>query len=180
MERLGLLRLAGITALAIGMSAGTATAQAQPRRYSATLVPGQENPSLATPGVGTIILDIDADSQEIRYLLAFNDLSGVTQAHIHFEKPGANGPIMLWLCKTESNQGPTPATTPNCPAPGAAVTGTLVPSDVRGLPAQGLGAGDFANAVAQIRNGLTYANVHTTAFPGGQIRGQILQGGARP
>ena len=180
MKRQGIGRLAGVTALAVGMSAIVTMAQPQGRRYSATLVPGQENPALATPGVGTILLDLDENSQEIRYALVFNELSGVTQAHIHFEKPGTNGPIMLWLCKSPTNQGPTPETTPDCPPPGGVVTGTLTAADVRPIVAQGLAGGDFANALAQIRNGLTYANVHTTSFPGGQIRGQIQQGGSRP
>ena len=174
------LRLCCTAALAGWMGAVVTLAQPNARRYSATLVPGQENPALATPGVGTILLDLDENSQEIRYALAFNDLSGVTQAHIHFEKPGLNGSIMLWLCKSATNPGPTPETTPDCPAPGGVVTGTLTASDVRPIAAQGLAAGDFANALAQIRNGLTYANVHTTSFPGGQIRGQIEQGGSRP
>ena len=179
MTRQGLVRLTGFTALAVAMSTAITVAQPNARRYSATLVPGQENPALATPGVGTVVLDIDEQGQEIRYALTFNDLAGVTQAHIHFEKPGLNGSIMLWLCKTATNQGPTPATTPDCPAPGGAVSGTLTAADVRPITAVGLNGGDFENAVAQIRNGLTYANVHTTAFPGGQIRGQIEQGGAR-
>jgi hypothetical protein len=180
MTRQGIVRLAGCTALAVGLGAVATMAQSQGRRYSATLVPGQENPALATPGVGTIVLDLDEQSQEIRYALVFNDLSGVTQAHIHFEKPALNGSIMLWLCKSATNPGPTPDTTPDCPPPGGVVTGTLTAADVRPIAAQGLAGGDFANAVAQIRNGLTYANVHTTSFPGGQIRGQIQQGGARP
>jgi len=180
MTRQGIGRLAGFTALAVGLSAAVTVAQSNGRRYSATLVPGQENPALATPGVGTIVLDLDERAEEVRYVLTFRDLAGVTQAHIHFEKPALNGPIMLWLCKSATNPGPTPETTPDCPPPGGTVTGTLTAADVRPIAAQGLAGGDFANAIAQIRNGLTYANVHTTAFPGGQIRGQIGQGGSRP
>ena len=35
----------------------------------------------------------------------------------------------------------------------------------------------FAQAVAAIRAGTTYFNLHTTANPGGEIRGQILPAG---
>ena len=34
-------------------------------------------------------------------------------------------------------------------------------------------AAEFAELVKAIRAGLTYANVHTSKFPGGEIRGQI-------
>jgi hypothetical protein len=58
------------------------------------------------------------------------------------------------------------------------VSGTLNASDVQGIAGQRFVAGDFASAVAQIRNGLAYANVHTAVSPGGEIRGQIQQGGS--
>ena len=57
------------------------------------------------------------------------------------------------------------------------MSGTLNASDVQGISLQRFSAGDFASAVAQIRNGLAYANVHTGASLGGEIRGQIQQGG---
>lgn len=166
--------------VALMLAAGTLTtmsAQSQGRRYSATLTPGQENPALAAPGEGTITLDIDEGAGEVSYELSYSGLADVRQAHIHFEKPALNGGIMLWLCNSATNPGPTPMTTPACPPEAGTVTGTLISTDVRAIDAQRLSAGDFAAAVAQIREGLTYANVHTGAHPGGQIRGQIGQGG---
>lgn len=41
------------------------------------------------------------------------------------------------------------------------------------LDAQGVEAGSFDVLVRAIRAGYTYANVHTTRWPGGEIRGQI-------
>jgi CHRD domain len=38
---------------------------------------------------------------------------------------------------------------------------------------QGIAAGEFDELVDAIRAGFTYANVHTTAFPPGEIRAQI-------
>jgi hypothetical protein len=155
----------------------TLSAQSQGNTYSATLVPGQENPALSKPGSGTITLDIDEAAGEINYVLTYTGLVDVRQSHIHFEKPAINGGIFLWLCKTATNPGPTPNKTPDCPVGSGSVSGTLLASDVQGVPAQRLVAGDFASAVAQIRNGLAYANVHTGENPGGEIRGQIQQGG---
>jgi hypothetical protein len=44
------------------------------------------------------------------------------------------------------------------------------------VAAQGSGAGEptaFEELVRAIRAGFTYANVHTTRWPGGEVRGQI-------
>ena len=53
------------------------------------------------------------------------------------------------------------------------MTGTILPSDVVGPAGQGIAAGEFAELVRAIRNGATYANVHSEMFPGGEIRGNI-------
>ncbi len=179
MTRAGMGRLSMALVVSVSVSGLVASAQSQGNRYSATLVPGQENPALAAAGSGSIVLDIDERAGEITYALTYEGLVDVLQSHIHFEKPALNGGVMLWLCKTAAVQGPTPATTPDCPVGGGTVSGTLLSSDVRAIAAQRLSAGDFASAVAQIRNGLAYANVHTAANTGGQIRGQIQQGGGR-
>ena len=179
MKRQGLGRLAMATAVAVGLSSWMVAAQ-QGSKYSATLVAAQENPALAAAGVGTIVVDIDDRAQEISYTLSFGGLADVRQAHIHFEKPALNGGIMLWLCNSASNPGPTPATTPACPAEAGTVSGVLLAADVRAIANQQLTAGDFAKAAELIRGGFAYANVHTGANPGGQIRGQLGQGGSRP
>ena len=53
------------------------------------------------------------------------------------------------------------------------MTGTITAADILAITAQGLAAGDFAGAVRALESGNTYANVHTTNFPAGEIRGQI-------
>jgi hypothetical protein len=61
---------------------------------------------------------------------------------------------------------------PACPQSGT-VTGTIVPADVVGPATQGIAAGEFGELVAAIRAGRTYANVHSSKFPAGEVRGQI-------
>ena len=177
MTRTALTRLAAAVVIAAA-GALTLSAQSQGNRYSATLVPGQENPALVSPASGTITLNIDGSADEIEYELSYTGLVDVRQAHIHFEKPALNGGIFLWLCKTATNPGPTPGKTPDCPVGSGSVSGTLLASDVQGIASQRLVAGDFEAAVAQIRDGLAYANVHTGANLGGEIRGQIRQSSA--
>jgi hypothetical protein len=178
MKRQSVSRLAAATAVSVALAGVIAVAQSRGNLFSATLVPAQENPALAAPGVGKIAVHIDERAGEIAYTLSFQELTDVRQAHIHFEKPAINGGIMLWLCNSATNPGPTPATTPPCPVDNGTVSGTLTSADVRAIAAQQLNANDFAKAVELIRTGFAYANVHTGANPGGQIRGQLGQGGS--
>jgi len=56
---------------------------------------------------------------------------------------------------------------------GTSVTGVITPAQVVGPANQGIAAREFDELVQAIRAGATYANVHTTANTGGEIRGQI-------
>ena len=117
---------------------------------------------------------IDDSADTITYELTFADLEGtVTQSHIHFGQRSVNGGISAWLCETATNPSPS-ASTPTCPAaPGGTVTGTITPLEVVGPAGQGIAAGEFEELVAAIRAGRAYANVHSSKFPGGEVRGQI-------
>ena len=154
-------------AVALSTQAGSAPVQ----RYSAQLLSVQEVPAVSSVASGSFRATVDEAGQTIEYELTFTDLeAGVSQAHIHTAQHGVNGGIMLWLCGTVALPGP--AGTPACPASGT-ITGTLTPAQIVAVPAQGIAAGEFAEVVAALRNGLAYANVHSAKFPGGEIRGQI-------
>ena len=139
------------------------------------LVGYQENPDVSTLASGSFEVTIDDDAQSLTYSLSFGDLEGtVQQSHIHFGKRGVNGGITLFLCGTPGFSGP--AGTPTCP-PSGTVTRTVTAADilapaVGGTP-QGIEAMNFAELAAALRAGHTYANVHSTKWPGGEIRAQI-------
>jgi hypothetical protein len=94
----------------------------------------------------------------------------VTQAHIHFGKEHVAGGIIAFLC---TNLGNGPAGTPACPANSGTVTGTITAASVEAILKQNVSAGDFDALEDALTSNTAYANVHTTAFPAGEIRGQI-------
>ncbi len=138
----------------------------------------QENPSVSTTGRGRLDLRIDEDAEEMSYRLRYSMLEGTTQAngspgtvlfaHIHLGAVHTNGGVVAFLC----GGGGKPA----CPTPDGDIEGTIVPADIVGPAVQGITAGEetaFEEFVKAIRAGYTYANVHTTRWPGGEIRDQV-------
>jgi hypothetical protein len=66
---------------------------------------------------------------------------------------------------------------PACPAAtSGTITGTIVAANVTGPAAQGIDPGDLTSALEAVDEGNSYANMHTTKFPGGEIRGQVRRG----
>jgi hypothetical protein len=92
-------------------------------------------------------------------------------APIHFAQTSVSGAVVAFLC----GGGGKPA----YPAVWGTVTGTIVAADVLAVPTQGIAAGDLGAVLRAVRAGVTYANVDSVAFPGGEIRGQIPGGGNR-
>jgi hypothetical protein len=164
----GILAALGIAAFAV---AGGDKSQVQ----SDELTGYQEGAGVSSSGTGSFRARIDDDGETITYELRYSGLSTpATQSHIHFGNRYTVGNISAFLC---TNLGNGPAGTPACP-PGtteeAVVTGTITSAGVTGLAAsQGIAAGEVGELVRAIRAGVTYANVHTSTFPPGEVRGQI-------
>ena len=55
----------------------------------------------------------------------------------------------------------------------ATVTGILEADDVVGPAGQLVMPGEFAEAIRAMKNGVTYANVHTDLVPSGEIRSKV-------
>ena len=142
-------------------------------------------------GTGTVELDLDRSAQMIHYKLIYSDVGTtqpqtgmVSQAHIHFGKARDSGGVMVFFC---TNLGNAPAGTQACPKNSTGpkgLTGTFTGSSVVAIPGQNVVAGNFNALVAAITSNTAYANIHTvpvppatnTAFPAGEIRGQIHRG----
>ncbi len=136
----------------------------------------EETPlTLSTTGAGDFRARVK--NNRIEYRLSYSELEGdVTQSHIHLGAEGTTGGISVFLCRTTQT---APEGTPTCPGPRAGtVEGTIEPSDVIGPTGQGINPGEYAKLLRAIRAGATYANVHSTKYPTGEIRAQLNEHGS--
>ena len=132
--------------------------------------------TLSTTGNGTFRAKINDDGTSFDWTLTYAELEGsVQQAHIHFGQRAMSGGISVFLCTNLGNAPASPPATPTqaCPAPPATISGTAVAADVIGPLGQGIEPLAFGELVSALRAGFTYANVHTTKWPAGEIRGQL-------
>jgi hypothetical protein len=122
----------------------------------------QEVPAVSTAAQGSFSGKIRNGT--IEFKLSYSGLEApVRFAHIHFAQEDVNGGIAAFLCGGEK---------PPCPQSGE-VRGTVTADDVVGPADQGIAPREIDELVRAMRNGLTYANVHSEKFPNGEIRGQI-------
>jgi hypothetical protein len=127
--------------------------------------------AILSDGRATLQLRLNRADQTLSFVLNYSQLgSPVTQAHIHFGKIHMAGGVMVFFC---SNVGP--AGVQPCPDSGT-VKGVITGANVLGPSAQHVPAGDFQALVDALESNTTYANIHTTGFPAGEIRGEIRRG----
>jgi hypothetical protein len=142
------------------------------RSFSARLEGFSEVPTISSPGEGSFRAHLSSDGLSLHYVESYSGLSAhVTQSHIHFGQRHTAGAIMVWLCQTATNIDPT-GLSPQCVNEGT-VEGDITAANIVKAGSQGIDVGEFEEFVRALRNDSGYANVHTTAFPGGEIRGQI-------
>lgn len=138
----------------------------------------EEVPSVSTGASAVFNARISNDGSRIDYTLRYSELEGnVQQSHIHLGQRSVNGGITVFLC---TNLGNGPAGTQACPPGPATITGTISAADVSpNIPAtaaarnQGLDTGEWDEFLAALRSGSTYVNLHSSKFPGGEVRSQI-------
>jgi len=154
-------RAAVLLAIAALMAAPAAVLAAEP--FVANLTPDAEVPPATVPdgyaGAGSASVVISDDESQIEVEVTFDGLTGAPSgSHIHYAAEGAAGPIIFPLDHTG----------------GSPINQTLTEADFT-APDPGQGPQTYAEALAAIRDGMTYINVHTEANPPGEIRGQIME-----
>ncbi len=166
-------RLAAFVVMVMVLAtAGIATAGSD-REFRARLSGDKEVPdAVDTETRGRFKIEFNKDETEAEYRLRIRHGVRVTQAHIHCAPEGENGPIVAFLAgfhaagwdvdgKWISN---AILTDENVRIPQNATPSATCPNTINDLS-------DLAEAM---RDGNTYVNVHTSANPGGEIRGQII------
>jgi len=166
------LRIAYVLAVMVLTAMLNTPALAEP--HHAKLVGVQEVPVVVSAGTGQFKMTVAPDDSSIEFELTYEGLEGgaVQQAHIHVGQRNVNGGIVIFLCTNLTPPVGVPAP-PACPDSPGKVTGIRTTADVQPQTTQGISAGELSAVLIAIREGKAYANVHTAASPGGEIRGQI-------
>ena len=154
-------------AVAAAMLISATPSAAQVVNMTATLTGAEE--TTATPGVlglltgavGTATVSVDATNEEVAVQLnLFNFATGTTAGHIHVGPRGVAGPVVL-----------------NFPIP-AQRTGDLPLSFRLGVaafaPQPAIGINTMQDLIQAIVGGGAYVNIHTSQYPAGEIRGQLV------
>jgi hypothetical protein len=153
-----------LVALFLLATAGAWVAAAESPSYSAHLAGRNEVPPADTLAQGQAHFKLNHDGTAIEYKLIAANIENITQAHIHMAPEGVNGPVVAWLY---------PSAPPSQLIPdrfnGVLAEGVITADNLVG-PLAGASLQDLLDAM---NHGNSYVNVHTSQFPGGEIRGQI-------
>ncbi len=143
--------------------------------YSATLSGASENPANLSPGTGSVLLTIDSGLSSLHVQATFSGLSGTsTAAHIH----------CCDLTGTGVNVGVATMLPTFTSFPLGVTSGSYDQTFDLNLastynPAFVTAQGSLANAKTALLAGIdsgtaAYFNIHSTLFPGGEIRGYFV------
>lgn len=157
---IGIVAIGILSMLIIGTSPLTLklAAQESEQKFTAKLSGKEEVPPNESPSTGLAWVKITDD--QLGYEVNVTDMDKVNAAHIHLGEAGKNGPVILTLFQG----GPTEQ-----------VNGTVGEANVTASNLDGPMKGKaITDLVTAMKNGTTYVNVHTTDFPNGEIRGQLM------
>jgi len=128
--------------------------------FEATLTGSAEVPAVTTTAVG--YSDVSVDGSHADFSIDAQNLTNATVAHIHMGAPGQSGPPVVFLFQS----GGTPVTIAN----GSLASGQFDATDM--IASANV---SYDSLLSLIRRGNAYVNVHTSAHPGGEIRGQLVR-----
>jgi len=145
--------------------------------YTASLSGANENPATPSLGTGSTTVTLDTTTHQLQVIVSFSGLtSGTTASHIH-------------CCIAPNGNAGVATTTPTFTGFPLGVTSgsynhvfdtTLASSwNPAFITANGgTPAGAEAALATGLTNGQAYLNIHTTNFPGGEIRGFLVAASA--
>lgn len=124
----------------------TASVALPSNAFASNLTGAEEVPPVAASATGTGVAVVDPSTMQMKATIVTAGITA-TAAHIHVAPRGQSGPIVFPLAETSGGSGIW------------TTQATLTTTQMNDL-----------------RAGNYYFNVHSAAFPNGEIRGQILQG----
>ena len=145
-----------IVAMVIAALSLASTAYANDLKFTAELTGAQERPiPVQTEGEGEA--KFESDGTSVAFELKWKNLSTpAISAHIHCGGPEEAGPVGVTLfASTMGTEGE--------------VQGSFTAPD----PGNACNWDDLADVLEAMAAGGAYVNVHSTRFPGGEIRGQV-------
>jgi len=132
-------------ALLFGASNGIPAAQAETIQLKADLKGANEVPPNSSPGSGKAMVTLDTDTRLLTWTVTYADLTGPALG-AHFHGPSESGKNAGIVLPFKTVQSP--------------IEGTATLTE---------------NQAADLLSGKWYANIHTAANPGGELRGQMMK-----
>ncbi len=142
---------------------------AAPVRFVIPLTGAEVVPPATTSATGTFTLFVEGGPSptgqpRISYELDVKDIVDVSAAHIHLGAKGTEGAVIVPLFTGPAKTGSFS---------GMLAQGSITDKDLTGE----MSGKTLSDLLAAMQAGNTYVNVHTKAFPNGEIRGQIVMSG---
>lgn len=150
-----LMALAFVSVLVLTAVPAPVAAKPTMIHFTAHLSGSSEVPPNDGDGKGVGQFKFDLTTKMLSFKIKFKGLTGPEgAAHFHLPAPpGVNAPPVI----TIAGAGPPPAAATSLGSPYIGEVGPLTPAQESAL-----------------LTGLVYVNIHTAAFPGGEIRGQVI------
>ena len=145
------ITVARVLFLSGAFAALAACSRAQVVQFNASLNSAQESPASTSGATGSAIMLYDVNANTFDLIVTINNFANpVIASHIHEGAPGVAGPVVTPLgAETVYTR-----------------TGNTLTATFRGITHLG-------TKLTLLQNG-AYYNVHSSQFPGGEIRGQLI------
>jgi CHRD domain len=129
-------------------------------KYAAKLSSQNEVPPNTSGATGEA--SFKSSNKDLTFSINATGITNATAGHIHQGKPGQNGPVLVTLFNNTSPK--------NTVEEKGVITASMLEGSLKGKT--------ISNLITAMEKGDTYANIHTTQHPKGELRGDITGGTA--
>jgi hypothetical protein len=162
------LAIVTVSLLALLVLSSTAYGE-EDRSFEAELTGAEEVQAVTTETEGEITVRFNRDRTAAKFNLIVEDGVAVTMAHFHCAPTGVNGPVVAFL----SGNVPGGFDVDGRLAKFTMTNANITAVNANCVPTIGRQITNLTELAQAMKEGLIYANVHTIANPGGEIRGQL-------